>query len=132
MKRQSAPDYASMTEQEIYCSARIRKKDSGIDVMMYALVKQHPADYGPPKIRVNMPNTFSSDDNFIVSVEQAPVVIGAAKCGDQILAAIFKWIALNRTALEKYWDDGYDSDADFYADLQSLCFLRKLGISPQS
>ena len=109
-----------ITEAELYEMARVKEANSGINTIMYASTKKAVRQRHGPRIKVsNIRNTFSADDNFAVTIDAEPrVVAGKAKLDE--LDDIIDWIKLNKVALLKYWNDGYDNDVDFYQDLRSI------------
>jgi len=112
----------TITEAELYEMARVRPKDSGLSCMLFVSSKTYVNGKHGPRIKVsNIPDTFSADDNFAISITHEPVLVaGKCKFKDAELENIFDWIKVNYEALMRYWNDQYESDADFYAELTKV------------
>ena len=111
-----------ITEAELYEMARVQKKDSGINVVMYVSTKDVVQGRHGPRIKVsNIVGTFSSTNNFSISISTEPSVMsGKVEIGTNTLEDIFDFIKINVEPLLKYWSNQYDSDSDFYKELKSL------------
>jgi len=60
-----------------------------------------------PRIKVsNIAGRMHPDDNFTVTVDPNPRVIGKCKLKNSQLDDIIDWVILNRTHLEKIWREG--------------------------
>ena len=99
--------------------ARIKKANSGINVVMAAWTKDNALGRHGPRIKVsNIVDTFSKEDNFSVSISENPAVkAGTARFSKETVNNIQDWVKANYVPLMKLWHDKYDNDADFYADL---------------
>jgi hypothetical protein len=111
-----------ITESELYEMARIQKKDSGINVMIYASTKDVVKGRHGPRIKVsNIIGTFSDSDNFSVSIAHEPQIMsGKSKLGNSTVEDIFDFVKINYEALMKYWNNSYESDSDFYTELKQI------------
>lgn len=60
-----------------------------------------------PRVKVsNISDGFSHDDNFSITVENVPRVVGNFKLKKEHLDDIIDWVNLNREHLHKVWNDG--------------------------
>lgn len=111
-----------ITEDAVFEMARIQPANTGLPYIMFASTKDYVEGKHWARIKVsNIPGTFSKDDNFSVSISRTPEVLaGKPTYGESKLADIFDWVALNYEPLMKYWNNEYEDDADFYAELQRV------------
>lgn len=111
-----------ITEELLYEMARVKPKDSGIRYIIFISTKEYTKQQHWARIKVsNIVGTFSSSDNFVVSVSKNPKVIaGTPKIKEDELNDIFDWIILNYAPLIKYWNDEYESDSEVYNDLKKI------------
>lgn len=66
-----------------------------------------------PRVKVsNVPGTFHPKDNFTITNEPDPRVIGTCKLRPQHLQDIIDWVKLNRDHISKVWDEGDDMDPE--------------------
>ena len=111
-----------ITEEELYEMARVQPKNSGLKCILFVFTKNYVGGKHGPRIKVsNAPGTFSSDDNFVVTVSRNPVVAaGRYKFKQSDLEDIFDWVITNYEILMKYWENLYDDDADFYREITKI------------
>ena len=102
--------------------AHVQKANSGIPMHIYVSTKNVVHGAHGPRIKIsNGPNIFSSHDNFVVSISKNPgVLAGKPKCSDSQVEDILDWVKLNYTPLLKYWNDSYENDAEFFADIKKI------------
>jgi hypothetical protein len=108
-----------LTENNLFEMANIKPKESGLPLVIFASTKY---DMHAARIKVsNIPNTFSKDDNFVITISKTPkIVAGKPKYNQQQINDIYDWILLNYDTLMKFWKDEYDSNIDFYNDLKKI------------
>ncbi len=64
-----------------------------------------------PRVKVsNVHGRFAHDDNFVVTVEHEPRVIGKCKLSGEHLDSVRDWVKLNHEHLVKVWHHGSDMD----------------------
>lgn len=64
-----------------------------------------------PRIKVsNIHGKYSPEDNFSLTVEDEPRVIGRCKLKSEHLEDAKDWIRLNKEHLHKVWHTGHDMD----------------------
>jgi hypothetical protein len=115
-------EHCIITEAELYEMARIQKRDSGINVMIYASTKDVVEGRHGPRIKIsNIVGTFSDTDNFSVSIAHDPAIMsGRTKFSSSTVDDIFDFVRINYEPLMKYWNNAYESDSDFYAELKPI------------
>lgn len=108
-----------LTEEQLCEMARVSRKESGINVVIFASRSEYVSGRHWARIKVsNVPRTFSKSDNFSVSITDNPGVIsGKSKLKNSELESVIDWVKLNKKVLLDYWNNVYESDADFLADL---------------
>lgn len=111
-----------LTEDELWEMARVQKADSGIACIMWVSTKDYVNGSHGPRLKVsNIPDKFSRDDNFVVTISKQPIVVaGRPKYTQLKVEDIKDWIILNYNALIKYWNDEYEGDSDFYRELKKV------------
>jgi hypothetical protein len=110
-----------ITEEQLYEMARIKQADSGLPYIMFASTKEYEPGRHWARIKVsNVPNTFSRNDNFSISIVDPRVVAGHPKYPQTKVSDIIDWVKLNYEPLMKYWNEEYQSDAEFYNELQKI------------
>jgi len=115
-------DDCILTEEVLYEMARVQRKNSGLPQQIFVTTRDYGTGNHWARIKIsNIPDTFSKNDNFVVTISKNPqVVAGKPKYTTLQLEDIFDWIILNYDILLKYWNKGYDNDADFYAELKKI------------
>jgi hypothetical protein len=111
-----------ITEEQLYEMARVQEADSGIPVHIYVSTKNVVHGAHGKRIKIsNVPNTFSSADNFVVSITKEPKILaGKPRCSRAQQEDIFDWVKLNYSPLIKYWNNEYKSDALFFAAIKKI------------
>lgn len=85
--------------------ANMQPEDTGLKSIVHVMMRGG-AKHGP---RVKVSNTagrFSHDDNFSITAEVEPRVVGNCKLKKQHLDDIIDWVKLNRDHLHKVWNEG--------------------------
>lgn len=114
-----------ITEEQLYEMARVQEANSGIPVHIYVSTKNVVHGAHGPRIKIsNIPNTFSSHNNFVVSISKEPSIkAGKERCSKFQLEDIFDWVKLNYVPLMKYWNNEYRNDAQFFAEIKKIWLL---------
>jgi len=112
-------DDCLISESQLNEMARVREIYSGIPYHIYVSTKLPVKGLHGPRIKVsNIKGTYSSTDNFVVTISKDPVnKAGTPKCSDVQLEDIKDWVKLNYKQLMKYWNKEYKNDDDFYAEI---------------
>lgn len=101
--------------------ANVREKDSGLNVTMFVSSKKYVNGRHGPRIKVsNLRDKFSADDNFVITLSKEPIIGKNAKYKESELNNLVDWIKLNLEVLLDYWNDKFESDADFLLALKKL------------
>jgi hypothetical protein len=111
-----------ITEEQLWEMARVKPAESGIPFIMFVSTKEYVKGKHWARIKVsNVPGTFASNDNFVVSIDKNPAVIaGTVKCKQHELQDVFDWIILNYETLIKYWNEQFSTETDFYNELKKV------------
>jgi hypothetical protein len=111
-----------LTESQLWEMARVKPANSGLPWIIFISSKDYVQQRHWARLKVsNVKGTFSSNDNFSVSISKEPKVLaGKAKMDQAELDDIFDWIIINYEPLMKYWNDEYESDAEVYSDLKKI------------
>lgn len=60
-----------------------------------------------PRVKVsNIAGGFSHTDNFSVTIEHEPRVVGTCKIHNKHLKNVMEWVKMNHDHLHKIWNDG--------------------------
>jgi len=112
----------TIVERELYEMARVQPANSGLPCILFVSTKTYVKGRHGPRIKVsNIPGTYSDFDNFVVTIAKPPLVVaGDVKFKKSVVDDIIDWVALNYDSLLKYWEDKYENDADFYAELKKI------------
>ena len=111
-----------ITEEELWEMINISPEDSGINCVMFVSTKQYVNGKHGPRIKIsNLPNKFSSNDNFVITISKKPELI-AGKCNfdKSTLNNLFKWTILNYEPLMKFWNAEYSSTRYFYMEIKNI------------
>lgn len=111
-----------LDESFIWEMARVKPIDSGVNVIMFMSTRESVKGRHWARIKVsNVIGTFSSTDNFVLSIDDSPVVLaGTPTIKSSVLTDIKDWVILNKVTLLKYWNDEFDSDSEFYNQLKKV------------
>ena len=100
--------------------ANLQPSDTGI-MHTINVCSKGGAKHGPRVKVSNVPGRYAHDDNFSLTIEPNPRVIGNCKIKPQHLDDIKDWIKLNHEHIHKVWnDDGRMSIHDVGAGLKKL------------
>jgi hypothetical protein len=84
--------------------ANIQPDESGLGHIIN-IVSKGGAKRGA-RIKVsNVPGRYAHDDNFVVTLEQEPRIIGNCKLKHDHLDHIKDWVKLNKDHINKVWND---------------------------
>ena len=117
------PDDCIITESQLYEMARVKPANTGIqNVIMYVSTKEVVHNRHAPRIKVsNIANTFSKNENFVVTISPTPyIAAGVCNYDKDTLNDIFDWVIRNQEPLLKYWNDEYSDDSIFYSELKKV------------
>lgn len=97
--------------QQIVEMANIRPERTGLIAVIHVM-SRGGAKHGPRVKVSNIAGSYSHSDNFTVTAEVKPRIIGNCKLKKQFLDDIVDWVLLNREHLEKVWNHGDVMDID--------------------
>jgi hypothetical protein len=98
--------------------ANLGPKRTGLDNLVVWASKKEPRHACRIKVS-NIRGKYSATDNFSIRLHDGKID-GTRKVSDSELSDVQKWIALNREAILKFWeDDEYDA-GDFIEDLKKI------------
>lgn len=80
----------------------MQPRDTGLQPIVHIMHKGG-AKHGPRVKVSNIAGTYHSKDNFTVTAEHEPRVIGNCKLKKEHLDAITDWVKLNHAHLHKVW-----------------------------
>lgn len=111
-----------LTEDILWEMANLQRGDTGIKFNIYVSTKSVVGERHGPRIKVsNIANTFSKEDNFVVSISKKPVILaGNPKLSSSSLDDVKDWVILNYEILIAYWNEQYDSLGAFLSDLHKI------------
>jgi hypothetical protein len=84
--------------------ANLQPEDTGIEHTVN-VVSKGGAKHGARVKISNVPGKWAHDDNFTLTVEHEPRVIGNCKIKKEHLDNIKDWVKLNHDHLHKVWND---------------------------
>jgi hypothetical protein len=91
--------------QKVYEMANMQPRDTGLNSIVHVMYKggaKHSA-----RIKVsNIAGTFHPDDNFTITAEHEPRIIGNAKLKKEHVDKIVDWVKLNHDHIHKVWHHG--------------------------
>lgn len=98
---------------------RVKPANSGLRQVIWVSTKDHAKGRHGPRLKVsNVVGKFDDTDNFSVTLTKEPLIIaGRSKFGHSENEDILDWVKINYDPLIKYWEDEYEDDAQFYAEL---------------
>lgn len=92
-------------DKNLYEMANMQPEDTGLLPIIHVM-HVGKAKHGP-RIKVsNINGRFHPDDNFTVTAEVEPRVIGDCKLKQEHLDDIIDWVKLNRDHIHHVWHDG--------------------------
>lgn len=83
----------------------IQPKETGLSSIIHVMYKGG-AKHGPRVKVSNIAGTFHHKDNFTVTAEHEPRVIGNCKLKKEHLDNIVDWVKLNHDHIYKVWHNG--------------------------
>lgn len=99
-------DILWMYEQKLVLEmANMQPSETGLKSSIHVMSKGG-AKHGPRVKVSNIAGRFSHDDNFSITAELEPRVVGNCKLKKQHLDDIIDWVKLNRDHLHKVWNEG--------------------------
>lgn len=110
-----------LNEEDLCEMANIRPKDIGMNFTIFVSSKKYVGGSHGPRIKVsNLRDRFSKDDNFVITISKSPIVGQNCKYKETEKSDLKDWVKLNYDVLMKYWNDEFESDADFLLALKKL------------
>lgn len=104
----------------LYEMANIQPKQSGLSYIVQ-FASKGGAKHGARVKVSNIPGTFHHSDNFTVTLETPPRIIGNCKIKNSDLENIKDWIDLNRSHIIKVWNcSGNMSGTEIDQGIQKL------------
>ncbi|MHB8124008.1 MAG: hypothetical protein ACYDG4_18145 [Desulfuromonadaceae bacterium] len=97
--------------QNVYEMANMRPTRTGLVATVHVMSKGG-AKHGSRVKVSNVPGTFHPQDNFTVTNEPEPRVIGRCKLKPKDLETIIDWVKLNRSHINLVWETGDDMDPE--------------------
>lgn len=91
--------------QQVCEMANMRPQETGLTATVHVMSKGG-AKHGPRVKVSNIAGTFHHADNFTITNEPEPRVIGTCKLKKDHLDAIIDWVKLNRDHISHVWNNG--------------------------
>ena len=95
----------------LYCQpvvlemANMQPRETGLSTIVHVM-SRGGAKHGSRVKVSNIAGRFAHDDNFTVTAESEPRVIGRCKLKQEHLEDILDWVRLNRDHLHYVWEHG--------------------------
>ena len=107
----------SIDDSNVYEMANIQPDDSGLPYIVNVMNKGG-AKHGPRVKVSNIVGTYAFNDNFTITVDPYPRIIGKSKVGLEVEKLIIDWVKLNYTHIHAIWNSngtmsGTEIDAGF-------------------
>jgi hypothetical protein len=100
--------------------ANIQPHESGLKYGVNVLSRAGEKHGARVKVS-NIPGRYAHEDNFVVTLEANPRVIGTSKIKSEHLNDILDWVKLNHEHIHKVWNDkGTMSASDITNGLKKL------------
>lgn len=96
--------------QPILEMANMRPQETGLRATIHVMSKGG-AKHGARVKVSNIAGTFHHSDNFTITNEQEPRVVGNCKLKKEHLESIVDWVKLNKDHIDKVWHHGDDMSA---------------------
>ena len=97
--------YMMLTDKHLLEMANMQPRETGLPAVIFISYKGI-VKHGP-RIKVsNVAGTFDPRDNFTMTIENYPRIIGRCKLKKSDVEDISDWILLNRDHLLKIWNHG--------------------------
>jgi hypothetical protein len=103
--------------------ARVSPSDSGIEnIVMFVSSKDYVGGSHGPRLKVsNVYGRFDKHDNFSMNIMPPyNVFAGEVKIKKPLFDDVVDWIKVNRDPLIKLWNNEYESDSQFYGEIQKI------------
>lgn len=101
---------------------RVKPANSGLRQVIWVSTKDHAKGRHGPRLKVsNVVGKFDESDNFSVTLAKEPIIVaGKSKFSTSENEDILDWVKINHEPLMKHWEDVYEDDAQFYAELEKV------------
>jgi hypothetical protein len=91
--------------QFVYEMANMQPKDTGLHSIVHVMSKGGAKHSARVKVS-NIAGSFHPDDNFTVTAEHEPRIIGKCKLKKEHLDSIVDWVKHNHDHIHKVWHHG--------------------------
>lgn len=110
----------SFDEEDLYEMANVRKKWSGLPLVMYISSKDAALGKHGPRVKVSNNRTrWDPDDNFVITVPEL-LIKGKPGFKESEVNDIKDWVRLNQDLILKYWSKEIDDDVELLMSLRKL------------
>lgn len=92
-------------DNDLYEMANLQPKETGLKTIIHVMHKGG-AKHGPRVKVSNIAGRFAHDDNFSVTAENEPRVVGSCKLKQEHLEEIRDWVKKHKDHLHKVWHHG--------------------------
>lgn len=92
-------------DKHVYEMANMQPEDTGLKPIVHVMQKGG-AKHGPRVKVSNVNGRFHPDDNFTVTAEHEPRVVGNCKLKQKHLDDIVDWVKLNHEHIHHVWHHG--------------------------
>ena len=91
--------------------ANLQPRETGLASIVHVCSKGG-ANHGPRVKVSNIAGTYHPSDNFAITLENEPRIIGKSKLKKEHLDNITDWVKLNKDHLKKVWNSGDTMTSD--------------------
>ena len=107
--------YIHLTDKYLYEMANMQPIETGIPYIIYVSWKGG-VKHGP-RIKVsNISGRFALDDNFTMTIDKEPRLIGKCKVPNHVYRDISDWVKLNYDHLMNIWHNGDTMTSSFISN----------------
>ena len=111
MKQLIESVYYAMSDALLLEMANLQPRETGLASIIHVCSKGG-AKHGPRVKVSNIAGTYHHSDNFSITLENEPRIIGKCKLKSEHLDNITDWVKLNREHLNKIWNSGDTMTSD--------------------
>ena len=95
----------AMSDKLLLEMANLQPRETGLASIIHVCSKGG-AKHGPRVKVSNIAGTYHPTDNFSITLEHEPRIIGKSKLKKEHIDNITDWVKLNREHLHKVWNNG--------------------------